>query len=89
MKTLERVMRVMTHVNIGCALGMVAWTAWSGVQVVNGHYPKPVPARAGATTAASEHRLTAAPPCCLSPAAPSARDTGRPAGGPAARPWQI
>ena len=36
MDPLERVMRVMTHVNIGAALGMVAWLAWSGAQVVTG-----------------------------------------------------
>lgn len=36
MDPLERVMRVMTHVNIGAAIGMLAWLAWSGVQVVTG-----------------------------------------------------
>lgn len=36
MNALERVMRVMTHLNIGAALGMVAWVAWSGWQVVTG-----------------------------------------------------
>jgi hypothetical protein len=32
----ERVMRIMTHINIGAALGMVAWVLWSGWQVVTG-----------------------------------------------------
>ncbi|RVT51426.1 hypothetical protein [Rubrivivax albus] len=36
MDPLERVMRVMTHVNIGAALGLVVWLAWSGAQVVTG-----------------------------------------------------
>ncbi len=45
MDPLERVMRVMTHVNIGAAIGMVAWLAWSGVQVVSGQI---VPPRAAA-----------------------------------------
>lgn len=33
---IERVMRVMTHINIGAALGLVAWVLWSGWQVVTG-----------------------------------------------------
>ena len=36
MDFIERVMRVMTHLNIGAALGMVAWLLWSGWQVVTG-----------------------------------------------------
>lgn len=48
MDPLERVMRVMTHVNIGAALGMVAWLAWSGAQVVSGQI---VPPRATAPEA--------------------------------------
>jgi hypothetical protein len=27
---MERVMRVMTHINIGVALGLAAWVLWSG-----------------------------------------------------------
>ena len=34
MKIIERVMRVMTHVNIGATLGMAAWILWSGVEIV-------------------------------------------------------
>jgi hypothetical protein len=29
---IERAMRVMTHVNIGGALGVAAWIAWSSLQ---------------------------------------------------------
>lgn len=36
MNFIERVMRVMTHVNIGAALGLAAWIMWSGWQVVTG-----------------------------------------------------
>ncbi|WP_162911011.1 hypothetical protein [Azohydromonas sediminis] len=36
---LVRLWRLMTHVNIGAALGMVAWLAWSGWQVVTGQNP--------------------------------------------------
>jgi hypothetical protein len=31
-----RLVRLMTHFNIGAALGMAAWVLWSGWQVVNG-----------------------------------------------------
>jgi hypothetical protein len=33
---IERVMRVMTHINNGAALGLLAWVLWSGWQVVTG-----------------------------------------------------
>jgi hypothetical protein len=33
---IERVMRVMTHINIGVALGLAAWVLQSDWQVVNG-----------------------------------------------------
>lgn len=36
MNFIERVMRAMTHINIGAALGLVAWVLWSGWQVVTG-----------------------------------------------------
>lgn len=36
MNFIERVMRVMTHINIGAALGLVAWVLWSGWQLVSG-----------------------------------------------------
>lgn len=36
MSFIERVMRVMAHINIGAALGLAAWVLWSGWQVVTG-----------------------------------------------------
>lgn len=36
MNFIERVMRVMTHINIGAAMGLAAWMLWSGWQVVTG-----------------------------------------------------
>ena len=36
MNFIERVMRVMTHINIAAALGLVAWVLWSGWHVVTG-----------------------------------------------------
>ncbi len=36
MNFIERVMRVMTHINIGVGLGLAAWVMWSGWQVVTG-----------------------------------------------------
>lgn len=36
MNFIERVMRAMTHINIGAALGLAAWVLWSGWQVVTG-----------------------------------------------------
>ncbi len=36
MNFIERVMRVMTHINIGAALGLAAWLLWTGWQVVTG-----------------------------------------------------
>jgi hypothetical protein len=33
---IECVMRVMTHINIGAALGLAAWVLWSGWQVITG-----------------------------------------------------
>lgn len=38
MNFIERVMRIMTHVNIGIALGLAAWVMWSGWQVVTGQW---------------------------------------------------
>lgn len=75
MNTIERVMRVMTHVNIGAALGMVAWVAWSGMLVVGGEWMVP-PSRV--PVPAEEPRLQSRPtgePCCFRQAGP--RDQGR------------
>jgi len=63
MRTIERVMRVMTQVNVGATLGMAAWMLWSGVQVVSGEWQRqrpavPAPAAAQPTTDS----------CCFVPA---------------------
>jgi hypothetical protein len=34
LNTLERVMRVMTHLNIGATLGTGVWILWSGLMIV-------------------------------------------------------
>jgi hypothetical protein len=36
---IERVMRAMTHLNLGAALGLAAWLLWSGWQVATGQHP--------------------------------------------------
>lgn len=36
MNFIERVMRIMTHINVGAVLGLAAWVLWSGWQVVAG-----------------------------------------------------
>lgn len=50
MQPLERLMRAMTHLNIGAAIAMLAWVFWSGLQVVAGDTP---PTRQAATAAAA------------------------------------
>jgi hypothetical protein len=45
---MQRVMRWMTHLNIGAALGMVAWVAWSGWQVMAGQLGTPPIRQSGA-----------------------------------------
>ncbi len=68
MTAIERVMRVMTHVNVGATMGMVAWIAWSGHQVVSGDW-KVAPHRPTTTPALALPVLQgpALPPCCLVP----------------------
>lgn len=41
MSFIQRVMRVVTHVNIGATLGLVAWLAWASLQVASGAQPIP------------------------------------------------
>lgn len=41
MKPLERVMRLMTHLNIAATLATAAWVLWSGTQIVAGTSPWP------------------------------------------------
>jgi len=65
MKTLERVMRVMTHINIGATLGTAVWLLWSGLQVVSGQWTPAL--RGPAQTPPGLHR-SVAPSCCFVPA---------------------
>lgn len=65
MKTLERVMRVMTHINIGATLGTAVWLLWSGLQVVSGQWTPAL--RGPAQTPSGLHR-SVAPSCCFVPA---------------------
>jgi len=62
MDPLERVMRVMTHVNVGAALGMLAWLAWSGTQLVTGQI-KPERWTPPASVAPVDTAPVAAPTC--------------------------
>lgn len=66
MKTLERVMRVMTHINIGATLGTAVWLLWSGSQVVSGQWTRAP--RGSAPTPPGLHR-SVVPSCCFVPAA--------------------
>lgn len=67
MKTIERVMRVMTHINIGATLGTGAWILVSGLQVVGSEFPAPTQHHAPATTSPHRHD-PAQPVCCTVPA---------------------
>lgn len=72
MKTIERVMQVITHVNIGATLGMAAWLVASGRRVVSGEWKVPL---VEPRTHAPGSRGTppASPACCLAPRAPEGR----------------
>ena len=67
MKTIERVMRVMTHINIGATLGTGAWILVSGLQVVGGEFSAPPPSHAPAPSHPHHHELRQTA-CCLVPA---------------------
>jgi hypothetical protein len=41
-----RLLKFMTHLNIGAAIGMFTWLFWSGWHVVTAQIEPPVPARA-------------------------------------------
>lgn len=85
----ERVMRVMTHVNIGAALAVSAWVVWSGLQVGLSRPAPPdaAPPRIDTSDAARPQdcrcaagvRDAAAPPSAIDAAAPPppARRTAR------------
>lgn len=68
MDTIERVMRVMTHVNIGAGLGMAAWIAWSGLQVVGGDWKLPPQQQPSGVTERRGEGLPTRLPCCFVPA---------------------
>ncbi|MEQ1684932.1 MAG: hypothetical protein ABL916_14895 [Burkholderiaceae bacterium] len=74
MKTIERVVPVMTHVNVGATLGMAAWVPLSGHLVVSGKWTIPP----GHTTATPEQttgwQQRVELPCCFVPAAQPAAE---------------
>lgn len=62
MNFIERVMRVMTHLNIGVALGLALWVLWSGWGLVTGRI---VPAHTAAEVRAMMRHAPVAPPLPL------------------------
>lgn len=68
MQPIERVMRIMTHVNIGTALGMVAWILWSGHQVATGAWQVPHVQPPAHTPAPSARGGSVDRGCCFAPA---------------------
>lgn len=68
LRTIERVMRVMTHVNIGATLGMAAWLLWSGHLVDSGQWNIPQSRPAGTQTQARAWRQPVELPCRFVPA---------------------
>lgn len=64
MTFLERMLRVLIHVNIGATLATAAWIVWSGTQIVSGRLvrlPTPAPTPTVVDASAS---ATAAPCGC-------------------------
>ncbi|HTP72482.1 MAG TPA: hypothetical protein VML58_09710 [Burkholderiaceae bacterium] len=75
MKDVQRVMRVMTHVNLGATLGLVAWLLWSGYAIASDPLQDP------ASTSPAKRLL-------LQPAAACACRSGRaPVPGDEQVPW--
>lgn len=68
LRTIEHVMRVMTHVNIGATLGMASWLLWSGHLVVSGQWKIPQGHPVGTQTQTSASRQPVELPCCFVPA---------------------
>jgi hypothetical protein len=60
LNTLERVMRVMTHVNIGATLGTGVWILWSGLMIVGA----PLQAMDAPPAAARPNGASAVPSSC-------------------------
>lgn len=81
MNPLERVMRLMTQLNIAATLATAGWVLWSGLQIViappTGPLPvRPAPVSTGLLPAAAPSptavRLPAAAPACHQAADPQA-----------------
>ena len=68
MKTIERVMRVMTHVNIGATLRVAARVPRSEYLVVSGQCSNSLGRTAATPTPTPAWRRPVALPCCLAPA---------------------
>jgi hypothetical protein len=82
---IERVMRVMTHINVGATLALMAWFLWSGWPMFNGQVASPgrsadIEALLVMANASPAERLelvpmssdgTALPPCRRPHAAPN------------------
>lgn len=68
MRTIERVMQVMTHVNIGATLGMLAWILWSGQQAASGDREVARPVTHWPAQERTEEARPERLPCCFVPA---------------------
>lgn len=69
MSLIQRVMRVMTHVNIGATLGLVAWLAWASLEVASG--ARPIPRHPPVDHSPAGSRPVSLP-CCFVPGTPAA-----------------
>lgn len=68
MTTLERVMRVMTYLNIGATLATAAWILWFGQQVVSGEWRVAPPAAPAPLLRLPAGARPDRRPCCRIPA---------------------
>ncbi len=68
MSFIQRVMRVMTHVNIGATLGLVAWLAWASLEVASG--ARPIPRHPPVDRSPAGSRPVSLP-CCFVPGTPA------------------
>jgi len=84
--TIERLMRVMTHVNIGASLGLVAWLVWSGHQIVGSDWKIPREEPPGAHAPGSSNAVPAHSTRCLVPESPSDSTALQANAGPVLRP---
>lgn len=75
LKTIERVMQVMAHVNVGATLGMAAWLLWSGHLVASGQWKIPEANTASTPAQTSEWRPPVELPCCFVPSGERPADT--------------